>query len=113
MSRRLGAGGLTLALIAVIAAAVIPSCEGSLCCVRDGETAVQAQMPCCEPSISRTDFELQPLRVEDRQSSLSVVVLPEGQTGLSVLHHASAPRERRTEARPAPPLFLLNAQFLI
>ena len=113
MSRRLGAWGLTLALIAVIAAAVIPTCADSLCCARDSETAVQAQMPCCEPSISQRNLDLQPLKVEDRQSCLSVAELPEGQTGLSVLHHAATPRGRRAEARPAPPLFLLNAQFLI
>ncbi|HEX6086749.1 MAG TPA: hypothetical protein VF266_19615 [Thermoanaerobaculia bacterium] len=112
MSRRLAAWGLTLALMAVIAAAVIPSCD-SLCCARDGGTAVQAQMPCCEPSISQGDFPQQPLKVEDRQSCLSVVALPEGQTGLSVLHLATARQVRRAEARPTPPLFLLNAQFLI
>ena len=114
MSRRLGAWGLTLALMAVIAAAVIPTCADSLCCARDGEMAMQAQMPCCEPSMSQKDFELQPLKVEDRQSCLSIAALP-GQAGSPVLHLRSA-LDAAVPAGlhpPSPPLFLLHAQFLI
>ena len=112
MSRRLGALGLTLALLAVLAAAVIPKCADSLCCMLAGETRVKAQMPCCEPSISQDDVRVQPLKVEDRQSCLS------GQAGLPVLHHAAeivAVAEAPPPSPPAfsPPLFLLNAQFLI
>ena len=113
MSRRLGAWSLTLALVAVIAAAVIPTCADSLCCLLSGETTVKAQMPCCEPSITQRGAELQPLKVEDRQSCLSIA--EDGQAGLPVLHLAveDLPPPRAVRHEPSPPLFLLNAQFRI
>jgi hypothetical protein len=114
MSRRLGAWGLTLALVAVLAAAAVPSCADSLCCKLAGEKTVAPAMPCCEPSMSAGDTHPPPLKVEDRQSGRSASLLAEsGQAGLPILHHASLSPPERVQHEPSPPLFLLNAQFRI
>ena len=113
MKRRLGAWGLTLALIAVLAAAVIPTCADSLCCALSGKTTVQAQMPCCQPSISQRDFDLKPARVEEKQSFRFVATPPPGQAGLPLLHHAADAAPPPEPHPSSPPLFLRNAQFLI
>ena len=112
MSRRLGAFGLTLALIAVIAAAVIPSCADSLCCARDGDTAMQAQMPCCEPSISQRDFELQPA-TSARSITLPPVCAPTAVIEPQLAEVVDVLPAPAAQHPPSPPLFLLNAQFLI
>lgn len=113
MSRRLGAWGLTLALVAVLAAAVIPTCAGSLCCMLAGEKTVTAAMPCCEPSMSAGDTPPQPLKVEDRQFCPSLPSAESAQTASPVLHLAALPPPEDSQLEPSPPLFLLNAQFRI
>lgn len=117
MSRRVGAFGLTVALLAVLAAAVIPTCADSLCCALTGEKTVAPEMPCCEPSISSRNFDMQPAKVEARQASpdaaLHAAVPP------AALKAAAPSRLRLVRvvpsagAPPSPPLFLRNAQFLI
>jgi hypothetical protein len=113
MKRRLGASVLTLALIAVIAAAVVPSCADSLCCAAlPGPRTVSPEMPCCEPTLTARNSELQPARVvEDRQSCLSGP--GEGQAGLPVLHVARIESPPPVHPHPSAPLFLRNEQFRI
>lgn len=113
MSRRLGAWGLTLALIAVIAAAVIPTCADSLCCIPGGEARVKAQMACCEPSISSGDVRQQPMTFT-AQAFLPQTDAPAATTfEPPVLRADSPPGISAAHHQPSPPLFLRNAQFLI
>ena len=119
-SRRLRASFLALAVIAVVAAGVLPTCADSLCCSKSpARQTVHSQMPCCEPTIAPRDARLQPV------TAAGSLLLPQTWAPVAVveLHGASdflSPRVQATLAtassahsEPDPPLFLLNAQFLI
>jgi len=70
-SRRHRASFLALAVIAVVAAGVLPACLDSGCCPLTGERTVQSQMPCCEPTIAPRDLSLRPV------TSAGSVLLPQ------------------------------------
>jgi hypothetical protein len=105
-----------LAALIVFAAAVLPAC-GGLCCTAADEAAMHAAMPCCaaESSLAPTDARPIPPATTLATSALTppaplpvAAILTPAATQLlprgivSTAHH-----------EPSPPLFLLNAQFLI
>jgi len=118
-SRRHRASFLALAVIAVVAAGVLPACLDSGCCPLTGERTVQSQMPCCEPTIAPRDLSLRPV------TSAGSVLLPQTWAPVAVVEPPGAspsipPRVQATLAtasrahqQPPPTLFLLNAQLLL
>lgn len=119
LSRRIRAGILMLSLIAVLAAALAPLCD-SFCCASSSETSIHALMPCCagESNMSRNE----PVREERSTSTAARVSTPQPPPVAAVIATLAAPpapatrfEETRIASRhePSPPLFLLNAQFLI
>ena len=119
--RALRGAYLTLALLTVLTG-VLPSCADAFCCPIAGEPTVQTQMPCCsQPSLAPRDA----LRSLPATSAGSIpspqvwapaaVVESSGAPGF-----APPPRVQATlttasvaPSEPRPPIFLLNAQFLI
>ena len=112
-----------LVAIAVFAAGVLPACVPALCCpVSPAMPSVHAEMPCCAPSttfVPRDDTRQQPATVAGATS-----LLPQKWAPVAAVAQRSAqfssPRVQTARdtvllahPEPSPPLFLLNAQFLI
>lgn len=118
-SRRLRASFLALAVIAVFAAGVLPTCADSLCCSRAGEQTVQAEMPCCEPTIAPREFSLQPVTpagsalLPQTWAPVAVVEPPGASPSIPPRVQATLATVSQAHLEPPPSLFLLNAQFLI
>ncbi|HYH09013.1 MAG TPA: hypothetical protein VEK11_18310 [Thermoanaerobaculia bacterium] len=104
-----------LALIVVLASVILPTC-GGICCPKTADASIHAQMPCCAGESSMASREASPAHpatfAPRATAPVAVVALP--------CDVPPAPRIQRTELvadrtphEPAPPLFLLNAQFLI
>src|SRR6185436_7836102 len=121
--RRIGAPHLALAAIAVFAAGVLPACVPGMCCpVSPSVPTVHAQMPCCAPSdtfVPKDDTRQQPASFAGSTS-----LLPQKWAPVAVVTRLGAgfaPARVQTthdtviqaHPEPSPPLFLLNAQFLI
>jgi hypothetical protein len=118
-TRRIRTGMLMLAAFALIAAGLAPLC-GALCCpAAPAAISMHAAMPCCagEASMARSED------MREQQSTTAtarVDVSPPAVGVVSVIaRQANAPSGRHEVTRsaaqqqPSPPLFLLNAQFLI
>ncbi|HUP61937.1 MAG TPA: hypothetical protein VNA69_16135 [Thermoanaerobaculia bacterium] len=114
---------ITLIIATVLAAGVLPACVPGVCCaVLPDASTIHAQMPCCAMTNSfapRDAMRLQPATFAGSTSPLPQMWAP-----VAVVARPGAPvvppRVQTTldtalEARhePSPPLFLLNAQFLI
>jgi hypothetical protein len=109
---------LALVFVSVVASGVLPTCGDELCCANE-DASMHAQMPCCETtSITPNDF----VRVQSGTSSAGLIVHAPVQAALVATTDATmtAPRPRVQHPvaspvllEPTPPLFLLNAQFLI
>lgn len=108
---------LTLALVAIamLTGAAVPACGDGGCCAIGEEASLHRDMPCCdEPTVSsRETVQLLPATPAPHSAAVPVAVL-------DAPAHTAPPRVRPTFAvasfahhDPAPPLFLLNAQFLI
>jgi hypothetical protein len=120
-SQRLRASFLALAAITVLAAGVLPTCADGICCPLADAPTVHTQMPCCvDPSIAPRDA----VRLQPATSAGSTLSPPTWASGAVVEQpgatQVSPPRVQATLAtvslahhEPSPPLFLLNAQFLI
>ena len=114
--QRLKAATLTLAVLAVLAAAAFPPCANASCCAQTDETAVEAPMECCrEASLSSRDA-VDPLAATPAPSLKSAPVA----TIATLPPAAIDPRTQATRTlaeddpdEPDPPLFLLNEQFRI
>ena len=114
--RRVRAAILVLTALMVLGAGLVPSCA-DLCCRTEASGAVRAEMPCCEPSMAQRDARVQPMTVASAPVShakqLAVEAIAAIDTVVAPAHlhavtFAAAPAPPQT-----PPLFLLNAQFLI
>ena len=114
---------LVLAAIAVFAAGVLPACVPALCCpVSTAAPSVHAEMPCCAPSatfVPRDDTRQQPATVASATSLLpqkwAPVAMVAPRSAQFSSPHVQTARDTvlRAHPEPSPPLFLLNAQFLI
>lgn len=120
MSRRFRAIFLALTTVAVFAAGALPACAGAVCCPTPTEPVAHAQMPCCEgqTSIARSSaLRLQTVTFAGFSFSpqLCDPVALVARTGASAPAGVQAARATVSAAlhEPSPPLFLLNAQFLI
>ncbi|HEX8255025.1 MAG TPA: hypothetical protein VF846_17925 [Thermoanaerobaculia bacterium] len=112
-SRRLSAGILMLAVLAVLVASAVPTC-GSLCCAKDADAAMRATMPCCEPqqNIERADpmsvAAATPISIA-AYVAVPVVLANAAQERGATIALISDP----ARVAPSPPLFLRHAQLLI
>lgn len=103
-----------LLAILVVATGVLPVCAVEGCCAKDGGTSIHAPMPCCDES---TVTPREAVRILPPISAglvaaapVAVIEVPDPVPARVPAAHASASAER---FEPDPPLFLLNAQFLI
>jgi hypothetical protein len=116
-SRRIRAGILMLAALAVVAAGAAPLCTSLCCPPAPPEAAFHAAMPCCTGEDSMTPSDA--LDVQHAPPATARVHAPQQLTVAATLAPPSAPSLGRESTRvltrhdPSPPLFLLNAQFLI
>lgn len=102
---------LALAALAVLVAAVLPACGIEGCCAKDAETSLHAQMPCCdEVTVAASDT----VHVLPAAATVAAIELPDATAfapaPAPAVHAVAAPAPRQDHA---PPLFLLNEQFLI
>lgn len=118
-SRRLRAICLTLATVIVLAAGIVPACDRELCCpVTPDVPIAHAEMPCCEAGVSNAPREITRVRpatfpgfdLTPHAATPAAVVAFEAPTARIELPHDTRFIAHR---EPSPPLFLLNAQFLI
>lgn len=122
-SRIKRAFSLALVVVSVLAAGVLPTCGDGFCCsVESAVPTVHAQMPCCaSPSFAPRDVS--PSRAVTTLSAGSLTS-PRmwAPAALVTWSHASVSPSRvqatlatasTAHPEPTPPLFLLNAQFLI
>lgn len=114
--RKVRAAILVLTALMVLGAGFVSSCE-DLCCRSEASGAVRAEMPCCEPSMTQRDTRVQPMTVASAPVSPQKQIVVEA---VAVTDAAIAPAHLHAvsfASEPAPPhnppLFLLNAQFLI
>lgn len=121
-SRLKRASILALAVVSALAAGVLPTCGDGLCCsIMPAVPTVHAQMPCCaSPSIAPRDVS-QPQAVTTSAGSLispqmwapvALVMRPYASVVPSRVQ-ATLATVSPAPSEPTPPLFLLNAQFLI
>lgn len=114
---------VALAAILVLAAGVLPACVcvHRACCLSlpDAPT-VHSQMPCCDvPSVAPRDLvRVQPATFAGLSpspqpwASVAVVMQPDASPSSSRVQ-ATLATVTLAHYEPSPPLFLLNAQFLI
>jgi len=107
-----------LVAFAMIAAGAAPLCTSLCCPPAPAEASFHAAMPCCagEGSMSPSDA----VDVQHSPPATARVHAPQPATVvITTLTVPAAPAFRRESTRvltrhdPSPPLFLLNAQFLI
>lgn len=103
-----------LLAILVLAAGVLPVCTAEGCCAREAGTSVYAPMPCCDES---TVTPREAVRILPAMSAglaaaapVAVIVVPDAVPARVPVAHAGA---SSAHYEPDPPIFLLNAQFLI
>jgi hypothetical protein len=112
---------LALVAITVLVAAVLPACLDGGCCSNAGEMTVHMQMPCCSESTLAPRDAVRPLPATSTGSvpspqmwaPVAVVDLPGASGFLPPRVQATLPIASTAHHEPSPPLFLLNAQFLI
>ncbi|HEV7241556.1 MAG TPA: hypothetical protein VGQ36_20155 [Thermoanaerobaculia bacterium] len=107
----------TLVVIAVLVAGVFPPCSGDACCAISAEPSVHREMPCCAES-SMVSRDPDPARVVPATSAgsvppVAVVESPDTSDSIQPRVHTTLVLASSTHHQPDPPLFLLNAQFLI
>lgn len=122
-SNRIRAFVLALAVVPALVAGALPMCAPGLCCpVAPDAPAVHSQMPCCsvEPSfVPRDAIRLQPATSAGPFLSpptwapVAVVAGPGADGFLPPRVQATLTTVSTAHHEPPPPLFLLNAQFLI
>ena len=104
-----------LALIVVLASAILPAC-GGICCPKAPDASMHAQMPCCagESSMApRDNSATQPATLARAATTIALTTAP-ATIELAPPRVQPPPRiALATPHEPTPPLFLLNAQFLI
>jgi len=113
---------LALAIALTLAAGALPACGGMCCPLQPEAPTLHAEMPCCatQPAFAPQDaVRLQPAMVAGLRS------IPQGWAPDVLVERSfttvtSSPRVQTTLdtasltlREPAPPLFLLNSQFLI
>ncbi|HEY0371875.1 MAG TPA: hypothetical protein VGD79_07720 [Thermoanaerobaculia bacterium] len=108
-----------LALLTVLSASLLPVCAGAFCCPAVAELTMEAAMPCCaETSVTpREDVRSLPATspsaapAPQTWTPMIAVALPRANAFVPVriAHTEDSPPRHE----PSPPLFLLNAQFLI
>jgi hypothetical protein len=104
-----------LALMVVLASVTMPAC-GGICCPQAPEAAVHARMPCCtaESSMATRDASpAQPATFARNATFMAVIVRPATFAASPTPVQPARRIEREKPHEPTPPLFLLNAQFLI
>src|SRR5688572_27852821 len=112
---------LTLAVIVVLVAGILPSCGDGSCCAHAGEASVHTQMPCCAESTlaARDAVRLLPatsagsVPAPQTWVPVAVVVQPGTLDFIPPRVPATVATASSAHQEPDPPLFLLNAQFLI
>ena len=117
-SKRFRAISLAVAAAVVMAAGLVPAC-GSMCCPKPADATIFAPMPCCTtPTMSPSSAaRTQPV-------TLSVATAAPDHSFAATIDWSDPPEPPRSvrvpsigpsaaHHRPAPPLFLRNAQFLI
>jgi hypothetical protein len=103
---------LALAAMAVFVAAILPAC-GVACCALEQEASMHAEMPCCEsPSLAPTDSNLPAVKAAVPLQVLAPIVA-ESSAPVAPHVHVRVSEPLHAHAELSPPLFLLNAQFLI
>lgn len=104
---------LLLATAMLFAGAVFPACAPG-CCKADEDASMRAQMACCDEQPSMTEREVSATR-NAATAPLHAPVAVVQQNAAAPLQHAAARQlaHTRPQPQPSPPLFLLNAQFLI
>jgi hypothetical protein len=103
-----------LLAILVLAAGVLPACAAEGCCAKEDGTSVYAPMPCCDESTIAPREAVRILPVMSAglvaAAPVAVIELPDPVPAHAPVTHAIA---SSAHLEPDPPLFLLNAQFLI
>jgi hypothetical protein len=110
---------LALVFVSIVAAGVLPTCGDELCCANE-EPAVHAQMPCCESTAitPRDVIRLQTVTASSTGVTVQAppalaAVVQSAQPIATPRMHVQHPVASAILVEPTPPLFLLNAQFLI
>lgn len=103
-----------LLAILVLAVGVLPVCAAEGCCAREAGPSVYAPMPCCDES---TVTPREAVRILPAMSAglvaaapVAAIVVPDAVPARVPVAQASA---SSAHYEPDPPIFLLNAQFLI
>lgn len=121
-SRLLRALVLGVVATSVLAVGALPTCAGGLCCpVATDVPAVHTQMPCCDgPSYApRQAARVQPatfaglFESSNAPAPVDVVAQPAPFPSIPPRVQATLTTVSDAHHEPLPPLFLLNAQFLI
>ena len=120
-ARRAKAAILAFVAMSVLAAGVLPACLDGGCCSKAGEMTVHMQMPCCTESSFAPRDAVRPLPATSAGSvpspqmwaPVAVVELPGASGFIPPRVQATLAIASSAHHEPSPPLFLLNAQFLI
>lgn len=113
---------LALAVVSVLVAGVLPTCGDGLCCsVKPAVPTAHAQMPCCAPSFAPRDAARPQVATTSPAGSLispqmwapAALVTWSIATDSSLRVQATLATASKALLEPTPPIFLLNAQFLI
>ncbi len=117
MSAPVKTATVLLLAILVLAAGVLPACAAEDCCAKEAGTSVYAPMPCCDES---TIAPREAVRILPAMSAGLVAAAPVAVFALPDTSNLVPARVPVTHViassahhEPDPPLFLLNAQFLI
>ena len=123
MRRRTHALILAIAATTALAAGALPACVAGLCCPVADAPSIHAQMPCCESETSiapRDAVRLLPasssagFATPTSQTWAAVAVVERsGATDFPSRVAATLATDTAAHHEHSPPLFLLNAQFLI
>ena len=112
----LKSAAVTLLAIVVLAGGLVPACMGGGCCVKELEASVHNEMPCCKESAiapSSAPARAVPAPAPTHIAApVATIALP-GAIEIAPQRIAVAAHDAAEHREPSPPLFLLNAQFLI
>ena len=106
---------VTLAVIAVLVAGILPACGDGACCSHAAEPSLHRGMACCAESsiVSRDAVPVLQATSAGSVTPVAVVELPDASDPVPPRVHTTHTIASSTHHQPAPPLFLLNEQFLI
>lgn len=117
---RFRAIAFALVAISLLVAAVLPVCGGICCPAGDDAASMHAQMPCCagEASVAREESPRLPKAAGVSPAPriwVPVAIVARAGATCITAPRVQAVRDHDAISRhePSPPLFLLNAQFLI